>query len=62
MIKNRLDGTENKITYNKKKEGIAMNMNKKVTASKEKPQGSYCPKTSGCCWNFFGRKKKDKQE
>ena len=60
MTKNQLNGIENQMAYNKKKEGA--NMNKKVTASKEKPQGSYCPKISGCCWNFFGRKKKDKQE
>lgn len=60
MTKNQLNGIENQMAYNKKKEGA--NMNKMITASKEKPQGSYCPKTSGCCWNFFGRKKKDKQE
>lgn len=60
MTKNQLNGTENQMAYNKKKEGA--NMNKMITASKEKQQGSYCPKTSGCCWNFFGRKKKDKQE
>lgn len=38
--------------------------NKKIKLNmlnRAKQKGSYCPKSSGCCWNFWGRKK-PKQE
>lgn len=46
--------TEKISAYNKK-EGFKMD--KKNT--KEKPKGTYCPKESGCCWNFYKKKHKD---
>ena len=34
----------------------------KAKTTTEKPQGTYCPKVSGCCYNHLPSKKKVKQE